>query len=421
MVSEAASPEIDRAGTSAFTTQDRGILADVNRALADGLSLREWWQQRDAADGYAERFELMRTFNPADRAIGFFDNAPLPSGSLPVMGVVQEMGYDRAKQAPIDKVLDEFRQFLLGDFMRVSSFLEPDAYTDWGRAPVPPSLEFLSWFPGKEEPRIGFGYSQYYYKLRDSGVVGKFPRKDEFAIVDLREIREGYEWLVAKVRVFNFNLTFRPFGPESISFNLPLKEETYLILSPDFITYRDHPTPGVLGQYGFGYALLKYEPAPSVFAFGPGHFRAGFQLINFEVLERGDSRVRMVFVVNRPDRILKLDLDPIGWSFRLADVMSLGLASRILGPFKEIVSRFPIRVRDFDPVTAYITLANLVTAGEAARQLGISKKQLEKEMLVQHFMEHYQMIVGSLLTWRQIPDWLDRGALPDWAITGKWR
>ena len=43
---------------------------------------------------------------------------------------------------------------------------------------------------------------------------------------------------------------------------------------------------------------------------------------------------------------------------------------------------------------------------------------IEKDFLVTHFMQHYQMIVGSLLTWRRVPDWLDSSALPETATTG---
>jgi hypothetical protein len=85
---------------------------------------------------------------------------------------------------------------------------------------------------------------------------------------------------------------------------------------------------------------------------------------------------------------------------------------------KQAFDELPLRLPDFDPVTTYISLANGLTGGEAARQFGISLEQLEKSMLVQHYMEHYRMVVGSLLTWRQIPDWLDRSAIPEWANTG---
>jgi hypothetical protein len=410
--------QIDRDGTAALTDQDRLILAKVERCLADGLKLKQWWEQKDAADGYAERFELVRTFNLPDRAIGFFDEAPLDGRSLPVMGVVQEMLYDQPKQAPIEKVRNEFREFVVRYFMRVSDFRLPEAFTEPQRPPVPAGLRPFVWFPEREDRRIGFGYSQYYYKLRDSGLIGKLPAKDRFAIVDLREIGEKYDWIVVKVRVFNFNLTFSPLGPGLPQLVIPLKEETYLVLSRDFILDEDNPGPGVLGRYGFGYAFIKDPTAKGPLAYGPGLFDAAFQLINFEVSNSGVTRVRMAFVVNRPERIVDLPIDPIRWGFDLADLMSLGLASRVFGPVKEALDRLPLRVSDFDPVTTYISLANLLSGGLAAERLGISKEQLEKEMLVQHFTEHYQMIVGSLLTWRQIPDWLDAAALPKRVVAG---
>jgi hypothetical protein len=65
-----------------------------------------------------------------------------------------------------------------------------------------------------------------------------------------------------------------------------------------------------------------------------------------------------------------------------------------------------------------ISLANLVTGGLAGRQFCISMEELQRRFLVQHFMQHYEMLTGSVLTWRQIPDWLDQANLPQWVITG---
>ena len=174
---------------------------------------------------------------------------------------------------------------------------------------------------------------------------------------------------------------------------------------PDFVTRREDPAPGVLGEYGFGYTFLRYEADPSQFAYGPGRFAYGFQLITFRVLDSGETFVRMAFVINRPESILNMALDPVAWGFRLADFASLGLASRLFAPTRWVLDRLPLRVEGFDPVTTYIALANLVTAGWAAKELCLSRVQLEKDFLLQHFMQHYQMMVGSLLTWRRVPDW----------------
>jgi hypothetical protein len=71
-----------------------------------------------------------------------------------------------------------------------------------------------------------------------------------------------------------------------------------------------------------------------------------------------------------------------------------------------------------DPVRGFIGLANAVSGGAAARDYCISMEQLERQFLVQHFMQHYQMVTSSLLTWRQHASWLDRAALPQEIIEG---
>jgi hypothetical protein len=413
-----ADSQLDPTGAVGLSDEDRTVVQNVDRALADALCLKKWWEQKENKRDYAQCFDLVRTFNAPNRGMGFFDTAPVSTGDLRIMGVLQEMCFDQPKHAARDELRNEFREFLLGYFTRVSSFQEPEAFTAASPPKLPPGLEFLSWFPEDLDTRVGFGYSQLYYKLKDSGLIGKVPEQNRFAIFDLREIKQKYEWLVMKVQVFNFNLAFRPFGPRGLSLVLPLKEETYLVLSPDFIRYCDNPTPNLAGRYGFGYALMKRPSDDSIFAYGPGHFGVGFQLIEFDVQKSGEVVVRMVFVVNRPQRILRIDIDPIDWTLKIADRMSLGIASRLFAPVKRVLDQLPLRLSNFDPITTYVSLANALTAGEAARQLGISIEELEKSMLTQHFMEHYRMVVASLLTWRQIPDWLDRNGLPEWAITG---
>jgi hypothetical protein len=73
----------------------------------------------------------------------------------------------------------------------------------------------------------------------------------------------------------------------------------------------------------------------------------------------------------------------------------------------------------FDPVLAYIGFANWISGGLAAETLCISREQLYKEFLVQHFMQHYSTLSGSLFVWRLVPDWLDEQALPVRVRTGK--
>jgi hypothetical protein len=379
--------------------------------------LKRWWEQTDANNSYAERFELMRTFNRSDRSFGFFDDALLGERSIPVMGVVEEMLYDQPKHATGTAVRDEFREFVMHYFMRISDFRQPEVIPAATQSPGAVPGRGLGWCTERPGRRSGFGYSQHFYKLRSSGLVGKFPRQKEFAIVDLREVGAKYDWVIAKVRIFDFNLTFGTSRPDTPQLILPLQEDSYLVLSSEFIRDEDNPEHGVLGRYGFGYAFIKHHPT-GLLAYGPGLFDAAFKLINFDVLTSGETRVQMVFVANRPDRILNLSLNPVDWSVRIVDFMSGGLASRFLSPAR---GARPVETPPsigFDPLNAAVLIANFLSAGLAAEQFCISKSQLEKEMLVQHFRQHYEMIVGSLMTWRRIPNWLDEAGLPKWVITG---
>ncbi len=414
---EAINDPVYRQCADRLSDADRVVIDDAERALADGLTLKRWWQQKEATNSYADPFELARIFNRSARVTGFFDFAPLHNNTLPVMGLVQEMLFDQPKQATPGKVRDELREFVLHYFMRVSSFHEPTSYVpkdQFRKHNVSRAFQPFSFCPNPVDARAGFGYTQLYYKLRGSGFVGKFPRHLQPRISDLRRLTDIYEWIVLQVDIFNFDLSFIPFAGGLFSLNFPLREETYIVISSDFITNLDDPMPDLLGQYGFGYALLRPAPRRTIFAYGPGHFDAGFQLIDFNLDSRGKINVRMVFVSNRPQRVLDLNVNPVSISFALADLMTFGLTSRFLAPVRDTLERFSPRLQNLDPVTAYITAVNVATGNFARDELCTSLKTLERDpMLLTHFMEHYQMISGALVTWRHVQSWLDRADLPE--------
>src|SRR6266481_4467779 len=93
----ALSSQIDPECISGLTEQDLIVIQDVERALADGLKLRQWWEKVEATNSYDKQFELVRTHNKADRGIGFMDVASLNGKAFPVMGVIQEMPFDNPK------------------------------------------------------------------------------------------------------------------------------------------------------------------------------------------------------------------------------------------------------------------------------------------------------------------------------------
>ena len=134
---------------------------------------------------------------------------------MPIMGNVQEMFYDQPRvpaeirQPATEWLRLQLREFVLHYFMRVSSFRQPDAFVDCEHPAPEGLLGRLSWCTREETRRTGFGFSQLYYKLRDTGEVGKFVGDEQSAIVDLRQIGTKYEWIVAKVRIFDFSFKFK--------------------------------------------------------------------------------------------------------------------------------------------------------------------------------------------------------------------
>jgi hypothetical protein len=417
-----ASAQADLAGVARLTDHDRALLSSVDHYLTAGLALKQWWEQTSAANAFATRFDLGLTFNRPDTGYGFFDQAQVGGQAMPVLGNFQAMGFDRPKAQSAQMVeaaqwmREQLREYVLRYFMRVSDFRQPQGFTEDARRMPPPYLQPFSLCPPEDARRIGFGFSQLFYKRRNSDQIGQFPEEERFAIVDLREIGETYEWIVVRVRIFDFSFTYMPFGTENPQVVLPLSEASYLVLSRDFITHADDPAPGVLGSYGLGYAFIK-EPTSGLLAWGPGQFDAAIELFNFLVYEDGRIRVEMAFVANRPERLLNLPLNPVSWSLTLADLLTFGLSSRFLTPLQGMLERLPFSI-GIDPVYTFIWLANVFSSGQAAQQLCLSTEELDKQFLVKHFMQHYQTIAGALQTWRQIPNWLDSSALPEWVVRG---
>lgn len=403
--------------TPIWDARDRIVVEDTPRALSDALQLKQWWEQKEAGGTYANPFELVRTYNRAERVTGFFDTAQLNGKEFPVMGLVQEMVFDKAKQAHPEMVRDELREFVLHYFLRVSSTREPEAFIprdQYTKADVRRALQPFSFCPDPIDIQAGFGYTQLYYKLREAGHIGKFPAHLQPRIVDLRTIGSIYEWVVLQVNIFDFNLNYAPFADGLFSLVVPLKEESYIAISRDFISSQDNPTPNLLGRYSIGYALLKPAPTKTIFAYGPGHFTAGFQTLTFEIDRKGETRVQMVFVSNRPTQVMNIDLNLVSWGFGLADLMTFGLTSRFLEPVKNALQQFSPRLENFDLVMTYIAFVNLLTGGLAQDQLCASLESLEKNpMLLTHFMEHYHLISGALMTWRKVQNWLNPDDVPE--------
>ncbi len=412
---------VGTADTLPLTGDEQRLLASVDTYLDLGRELKEWWR-RVFPDGFRERFELSRSQNRPDRSFGFFDAAPIGGARMRLMGNYQHMFYDLPKPysgtgaARGEWMNRQMREFALRYFMRVSDFREPEVEASSEGGQPPAWLRPVSLCRSRRVQKIGFGFSQLFYKLAGGG-VGRFAPEQRSAIVDLRRIGREYEWIVVKVRIFDFSFSYEPFGAAGPSFALPLSEESYLVLSREFISDRAPSEVEPSGRYGVGYAFLK-NPNPGLLAYGPGDFDAAIELIDFFVAPDGRVRVAMVFVANRPRRILDLSLDPMQWARRLAQFAGGGRLPEWLAPLDRLARSSPLGWLSVDPVYGGIAAANLASGGLARRLLCLSRRTLEEEFLIKHFMQHYQTVAGSLHTWRQVPDWLDEEALPDWALQG---
>jgi hypothetical protein len=398
---------------------DLAVLAHARRTLAESKELHEWLEQKSRSADYRERFEIVREHAPGDDSFGFFDVANVGGDQIPVMGVVHEMFFDRQKLGSPEPIREQLAEFVLRYFIRVCHVGEPEAVPARQGAPDSALQRAVSWLPGEARRTAGTGYQQLYYQLAASGRIGKFSREERPAIVDLREVGPTYDWILLKGDTLAFDLPFVPFGAELSTPHAPARESTHLLVAPSFVTRTEDPEPGVLGEYGFGYGFVPYAPGgPALLAYGPGRFRAAVQALRFRLMANGEIHARATFVVARPDKIAAVDVDPIGWSMQLADLVTFRMASRLMSPVLAMADRFPLHARDFDPVAAYIRMANTLTAGLAENHLGISKAAVEKRMLFQHLRAHQEMLHRSLRVWRMVPDWTAHAKLPGFCHRG---
>jgi hypothetical protein len=125
----------------------------------------------------------------------------------------------------------------------------------------------------------------------------------------------------------------------------------------------------------------------------------------FRLTADGEIRARALLVVNRPERIAAVDVDPIGWGLQVADLITFRMASRVVSPMLAMTDRLPLKAGQVDPIATYLWMANAMTGGLAEKHLGLSKAVLEKRMLLAHFKQQEETLHRLLQVWRMVPDW----------------
>lgn len=379
--------------------------------LRRGLALKKRVDQAAPTQSFEHVFPLMRQFNPANSAYGFFDTATIGGEPFPIIGNYQSMFFDRAQASGETRQREQLREFVLRYFMRVSDFRLPEPWAERNGKEHGAWPSALSLCPEPRPQLEGFGFSQILAKRKGSGEIERFPEQSRHAIIDLREVGTRYEWIVTKVRIFDFTVraSLSPKGPDIA---IPLQEESYLVTSPEFIT--DDPAGG---RFGLGYAFIQ-SPPDSVLAWGPGQFRAAYEQIDFQCNSDGTIESQMFFAADRPAKVASVKLDPFSWAAGALRIATGGLAGRVLDPLENAYRSLPIPWPTIDPAYGFVDLANLATLGMAGKLACISREQLYVRFLVQHFDQHFQTVSGALTTWRRVPDWTDESALPEWVRTG---
>lgn len=412
-VSPESAPVSMPASTPPMDAATKAMVASVARTQRTATQVRKWYEAKEQGGGFAHRFDVLRPTGAGDRCVGFFDSATVDGERLHLMGCVQEMLFDREKRAAGRDVRDQLREFVLRYFMRVSHARAPRSVPPRESVTAGSLARFLSWHPGASDNRVGFGYEQLAYRERETGLVHQVPASLRGAIVDLRDVGPTFDWVAMRVNILDFNVPLAPLGRDRLHVHLPLNEITYILMTPEGVIDRERPSPGVLAEYGFSYGLMPYTHEESLLAYGPGQFLAGYQAIVFQLRDDGSIRVRAVFVVDRPTKVLKVDIDPVEWGFRVADLLTLRTASRALAPMRNLMRRLPLRLEQIDPVSLSIDAVNALSGGLAASRFGISMSRLEQLMLQQHHTQHHQMLLGSALVWRRVSDWTRPDSLPD--------
>lgn len=405
-------------GSAPWTEQDLAILENVGPAIFEGRQLRQWWERVRKTPGALGRFPVSRQRHAPDVNFGFLDDAVLPSGILPVAGVTQDQLFDFPKvpagTAGRDPrwIRDQAREFMLRYFMRQTYIAAPNMLPQGPQRQPPRALQpFSRCGPGGSKS-FGWGYEQWYYRLEESGEIGKFPDAERYRIIDLREIGRRYSWVVFKVNIFQFDFTIPPV-PTGVQLKIPLPQPVYAVCTPDFVVDEENPRPGVLGEYGYGYSVVPDPNYKTLFAAGPSKLTNTIETLHLRVLDSGEVRAHMDFVTPQPPQIV--EFEPVEWSFRLADLFTFGTASVVLAPLKRLLEGFEPSI---DPVYTSVRLLNLLTLGVASDDYCINKEQLFKLLMVLHFTDAFHMFDFTASHFRLVPDWTDEASLPEWAREG---
>ncbi len=399
---------------------DLGILGGVNTSIEQGQDLKAWWKANRDTRVHNASFPVARQIHRPDENYGFLMNANLRKGQLPVAGVIQDQIFDFPKAPPhlCDDAYDhtwmrsQLRTFIMKYFMKVTSSSPPSKPPHYSRMGKDTSLSSPA-----VSPVSGWGYQQSYYKLKATGEVGKFPDAHSTDLIALDEIGVKYDWVVFKINIYQFDFPLDLTGSANgAKVLISLRQPVHAVMTPDFLIDRENPEPGVLAEYGYGYSVVPDPNYKSVFAAGPSSISNTIETLTFRVLDTGEVRAHMDFITPQPAKIV--NFSPEQLSFSLADSVTFGLASKVFAPLKNFLHEVEPEI---DPVYMGVRLANILTLGLASDEFSVNNEQLFKTLMTLHFTDVFHMFTRTGNHYGMVRDWTDTEHLPLWAKHGLYK
>ncbi len=294
-----ASPVFD--GESAPLSElARLLAADSEVGLRQGKELFNWWREKAGASKLP-LFPLEPGYPPYLEWKAFFDTATLDGKETTVVGCMQQNLF-KVRGNPNRPADETFESFFDTQFLRQCRWEHRDG------------------LPG------GFRYKAIVGKKQGSKELVPLDPSPDGPFLDISELATKWEWLTLQVDILDFVRS----NPHLERFNRTLsqymKESAYISYHRDFSIPATPPGPGVVAERVFGYAFLPREVAHNVFGFGPGHFGAAVKQWRFSLLESGDIRAQIAFIVSpRSEMVMNLGgFDPVYQPVDLMAKMMLG-------------------------------------------------------------------------------------------------
>ena len=398
------------------TSREYELLTQVELYLDRGRELLDWWRglpARRVRPALRTRPHLQRAGHRL-RLLRHRDRRR----PMPVMGNFQEMFYDQPKAGRnrgVDGGVDArpgagVRAALLHAGLRLRA---PQGFADSWRPPTSSAVSAAALVPRRTPALRGFGFQQLYYKRRGRRGAAAFPDERALAIVDLRELGERYEWIVVKVCIFDFEFHRRAVRCGRPAMSRAAREESYLCCRADLRDRRGgRRRRACCGRYGVGYAFIQ-QPDSGHAGVRPGRVRRRHRDDHLRgprrrLGARADGLRRQPAGAHRRTSSSTRSAGP-----RTGCGMTWPLGLRHRGTAPSPASPTPCRARARDrPGVRLHRSRRRVSGGLSADRAVHHARAARQRVPVQHYMQHYQTIAGSLATWRLVPDWLRWASLP---------